>query len=100
MIELQQMIHNVNPFVQKFAFNFLTYNPCKDVTLVLRTDTSAEKRRYNVPISSEVAVIMPGDGNDVSSRDIVINSRDGFIRRLNKLHPLYDPLHYVLLFPI
>jgi hypothetical protein len=41
MIKLQQMIHNVNPFVQnfKFAFNFLTNNTCKDVTLVLRTDT-------------------------------------------------------------
>lgn len=44
--------------------------------------------------------MLPGDGNeDVNHRDIVIYLKDGMVRHINELHSMYDPLHYVLIFP-
>ena len=42
---------------------------------------------------------MPGDGSSVSSRDIVVHSKEEGVLRLNELNGSYDSLHYVLMFP-
>ncbi|RIA79147.1 hypothetical protein C1645_680001, partial [Glomus cerebriforme] len=46
-------------------------------------------------------VIMISDGYDVnlSNRDILLRLCNRDLQKISKLHPLYDPLHYVLLFP-
>ena len=54
-------------------------------------------RRYNSPVSDEIAVLMPND--DASNRDIVLHYRDGGLRHISELHRSYDPLQYPLLFP-
>ena len=47
-----------------------------------------------------MAVLMPGDGSDiVENRDILLNTSNGKVLHMNELHPSYDPLQYVLLFP-
>ena len=56
-------------------------------------------RRYNAPASSEIAVLLPGDGMEASNRDIVLHKKGGGIIRINEFNAAYDPLHYVLLFP-
>jgi hypothetical protein len=45
--------------------------------------------------------IMIGDGHEIelSNRNIVLNLHDGTLQRISELHPSYDPLQYMLLFP-
>ena len=41
-------------------------------------------RRYNSPVSDEIAVLMPND--NTSNRDIVLHYRDGGLRHISELH--------------
>jgi hypothetical protein len=53
-----------------------------------------------MPTSSNVAVLVQATGmNGVGTKDIVLNLRDGTVNRMHDLHPSFDALHYVLLFP-
>src|SRR6267143_100262 len=49
----------------------------------------------------EVAAIVPGTGEDDIDydRDIILHYKHGGLCNISHLHPLYTPLHYVLLFP-
>src|SRR6202050_5217175 len=69
------------------------------MTIVL--EQGDDRRRYNLPTVDEVAAIIPGTGEeDVDhNRDIVLRYKHGGIKHVSHLHPLYAPLHYVLLFP-
>ena len=44
---------------------------------------------------------MVGNGHElhVANCDILLRMRDGGLQRISEIHPSYDPLHYVLLFP-
>ncbi|PKK52505.1 hypothetical protein RhiirC2_803212 [Rhizophagus irregularis] len=53
-------------------------------------DRSNDAYRYNAPTASDV---------EPSNQDIVLNLRDGTLQRISELHPSYNPLQYVLLFP-
>jgi hypothetical protein len=61
-----------------------------------------DRRRYNLPAGSEIAVLIPGEEDrPQGTRDIVLRLRgEGhFLERINECHPAYLPLHYVVLFP-
>jgi hypothetical protein len=71
-------------------------------SLRLRTivDKRTDHRRYNQPTASEVALILPGSGEeDFDPRDIVIQQRGGFLQSISELKSNYLPLRYPLLFP-
>ena len=51
-------------------------------------------RRYNRPLSDDIAVLMPNDATN--NRDIVLHYRDGGLRYISELHRGYDPLRYPL----
>ena len=53
-------------------------------------------RRFNDPITNEVAVLMVGDRCE--NRDIVIHHKQKGIQRINELNRAYDPLQYPLIF--
>ncbi len=55
---------------------------------------------YNTPIVLNIAAIMIGDGHNLnlSNWDILLKLHDRGLQKISKLHPSYDPLHYVLLF--
>ncbi len=43
---------------------------------------------------------MVGDGSeDVDHRDVVVQDRQGGLRRISELHPAYMPMSYALMFP-
>ncbi len=44
---------------------------------------------------------MISDGYDVnpSNRDIFLRLYNGNLQKISEFYPLYDPLHYILLFP-
>ena len=54
---------------------------------------------YNLPTTTELAVILLGDSDQpTTSRDIVLFRTGSGIQKINDLHPFYPALHYVLLF--
>ena len=67
--------------------------------LTISTNKDVDMRRYNTPATSEVAVLLPGDGMNVSNRDVVLYKNGGGLKRINEFNACYDPLHYILLFP-
>ena len=104
MQTLQDMLYRHHPGVQMYKQAFeLTRNmgPDQQCKIALRFDGQTDQRRYNMPTANEIAVILPGDGDQPTAgvRDIVLNRHGGHLQEISDLHPLYPSLHYVLLFP-
>ena len=103
LAELQQMLHDINPYVNIFrqAGNLLKQNPLLDLKLIITNNRTKDSRRYNTPSASEVAAIMIGDGQETENqnRDIILQPHEGGIQRISEIHRAYTPLHYVLMFP-
>ena len=106
MQTLQDMLYRRHPGVQLYKQAYeLTRNmgPDQQCKIALRFDGRTDPRRYNLPTetSNEIAVILPGDGDQPTDgvRDIILNRRGGHLQEITDMHPLYPSLHYVLLFP-
>jgi hypothetical protein len=68
--------------------------------LCLIGSRSIDGREYNLPTSSEIAAIIVGDiGVENEHRDVIVEYKDGGLKRINELHPSYMALQYHLLFP-
>ncbi|CAH1417943.1 unnamed protein product [Lactuca virosa] len=75
-------------------------NPQVDMKLRLIGRRQRDGRTYNLPTASEVAALIVGDICDsIEKRDIVVETKTGFLQRISELHPSYLPLQYPLLFP-
>ena len=95
---LQSIMHDHNPLVQSFKMALEIESP--DFQLILsekKAPTNEHSRRFNLPSSSEIAAILPGEGK--GNLDIVVHCREGPLQRISTIHRLYDPLHYVIPFP-
>ena len=69
-----------------------------DARIVFRAERTS--RQYALLTASEVAVMLPDHADQPDAgRDIIVEGRDGRLKRTGELHWAYDPLHYVLLFP-
>jgi hypothetical protein len=78
VLQLQHMLRLHNPYIDIFliARERLTMN--ENISLHLKTVDvrNLDRRRYNRPTTSEVAVIMPGTGEEpVDRRDIVLETK-------------------------
>lgn len=99
---LQQMMHTFNPFAQSFRSlgDQIKTDPFIDYHLIIKCTQKHDKRKYNAPTSSEVAVLIQGEPTDIQAkRDIIIKKNSGHLQNISSLHQSYDPLHFVLLFP-
>ena len=103
LITLQGMMRRVNPYYTAFrtAMERLADHPTH--TFVLKAhdpkETAEDKRRYNTPITNEVAALYLGDEDaENCGRDLIIQSRDGPLTRIDELHRSFLPLHFSLLF--
>ena len=70
------------------------------MNLVLTIDgkpRSGHKRKYNLPVVNEVALLDMTE--TLHPLDVVINIREGGRQFISERHPQFDQLHYVLLFP-
>ena len=103
LAELQQMLHDINPYVNIFrqTGNLLKQNPSLDLKLVITNNRTKDSQCYNTPSASEVAAIMIGNGQEmeIQNRDIILQPHEGGIQRISEIHRAYTPLHYVLMFP-
>ncbi|KAL7312306.1 hypothetical protein PS15m_012368 [Mucor circinelloides] len=108
MQSLQNMMHDVNPFVNLFKtmeeLSFERPNGIEDIRMIFR---DVDMCRYNDPAADEIDALIVSSEDESSiapcNRDIVLRLRgnaegDG-LQRINELHQHYDPLQYVLMFP-
>ena len=102
VLQLQHMLRLHNPYIHVFMTAKERLDVSENVSLCLKTvDTDhLDHRRYNRPTASEIAVIMPGTGEEqFDKRDIVLQARNGPFKRISELHSAYCPLRYPILFP-
>ena len=108
LLELQQMIKSVNPYAHKYLqiTDLMKEHPIGNIRMVLRSPTKkVNPRRYNLPLGTEVTVIMPSDAHEAASkRDVVVyrspeeNPEGHSLMTINTIHSMYDLLKYVLMF--
>ena len=100
---LQDVLWDSHPYaaIYRHAHELLQQDESADYSI--RLHCVGDKRRYNVPVGNEVAVIIPGneDAEAVGPRDIILHQRAdaNAFQSLHDGHPAYSCLHYVLLFP-
>ncbi|CAN1250928.1 ATP-dependent DNA helicase PIF1 [Linum perenne] len=57
-------------------------------------------RRYELPTGTDLAGLIPGDFEpDHGDRDIIVSNKSTGLTRITSLNPLFDSLHFPLLFP-
>ncbi|CAL1360773.1 unnamed protein product [Linum trigynum] len=60
----------------------------------------SRNRQYDLPSSTEVAALIPGDFvPDRDDRDIIVDHVYEGLKRITSLNPKFDALHFPLLFP-
>ncbi|KAF6171342.1 hypothetical protein GIB67_020409 [Kingdonia uniflora] len=91
-----------NPFYELYqcAFEVLEAAAGGDenfnVPAYLHYDNSTDHRRYNMPTTDEIAIILPGDGMEISNVRYIIMYRkqEKGLMQISEFHPAYLPLHY------
>ncbi|XP_061357242.1 uncharacterized protein LOC133301608, partial [Gastrolobium bilobum] len=102
VLSLKEMLDKHNSIVQSFRYARDRYNEdqLKGVRLRLIRKCGNDGRLYNLPSASEVAVLIVGDiDTAMGDRDIIVETQDGVLKRIDVKHPLYLGLQYPLLFP-
>lgn len=66
--------------------------------IALKCDSGLDQRVYNLPTTSEVAVIMVEEGVHISTPHIRIYTHSNKSQLVNCYYGCYDPLQYPLLF--
>ena len=99
---LQDVLWESHPYaaIYRHAHELLSHDDSVDLSI--RLHCIGDKCRYNLPITNEVAVVIPGneDADAAGPRDIILHERaDDTLQTLRDGHPAYACLHYVLLFP-
>jgi hypothetical protein len=98
---IQNLLHKHNPYVRIFQQlgDKIKNEKVDDISIVLKSNYKKDKR-YNLPTSNEIAVLMVNDNdpNKIHHRDIVIQAKDGPLQRINETHRSYDALQYTTIF--
>jgi hypothetical protein len=90
-----------NPYSEKFRSLGAHRDNLQDYRIELNTDQKLDQRRYNLPVSSEVAAIWV-EGNDLANRfkrSITLYGDNNERHSIQATQGCYDPLSYPLFFP-
>ncbi|GFS08741.1 ATP-dependent DNA helicase PIF1 [Elysia marginata] len=101
--DFQTTLHSVNTYIEFFKTAIEVSAEQSDVKIVLhaekKTPQNGHARSYNLPTSSEIAALLPGDST--GNLETILRCREGDgqeLKRINTCHRSYDPLHYILMF--
>jgi hypothetical protein len=94
LYRIREQLNLINPFVKTLRSAVSRGIP--EFSLIVTEDGVPDIRRWNKPTAPELAAIIPSEGN---SRKIVVFPFYGRPKRISEIHPSYDALHFVLLFP-
>jgi len=97
---LQNELNIINPFVHLLvnAGQKSRNENIPNMKIAIHNIHGKDMRQYNKPTVSEIAGIIPDD-QIPDLRDIVMETHQGKLKHISKLHDAYDPLQYPLLFP-
>ncbi|GJR26348.1 hypothetical protein Tco_1102580 [Tanacetum coccineum] len=98
---LLQMLDHYSALAKAFrmASDWCRSHTSVNVELKLLYDKT-NARQYNGPTVSEVAALITNDfGDEIPTKDIIVNKQDSGPKRISELHPSYLALQYPLLFP-
>src|SRR6266542_3540713 len=90
-----------NPYSQQFRSLGTHKDNLQDYRIELNTDKNLDQRRYNTPVSSEVAAIWV-EGSDLANRfkrSITLYGNNNDRYNIHATHGCYHPLSYPLFFP-
>ncbi|KAI7956604.1 hypothetical protein MJO28_003699 [Puccinia striiformis f. sp. tritici] len=98
---LLSVMYQYNPYAKLFksAKEVLNVNNAKTFKLQGVPLPGSDPKRYNEPTVDEVAVIVQGEGDIVSERQILLHRKDGGLKYISDMHSSYFPLRYPLFFP-
>ncbi|KAL6556938.1 hypothetical protein OROHE_006814 [Orobanche hederae] len=100
--KLKEMLDENNILVQSFRMARDKIQQCSEANIKLKLIGRRDKdgRMYNFPTASEVAALVIGDFDDaLGHRDIIVETKTGYLKRINELHVSYLGLQYPLIFP-
>ncbi|MCH81093.1 ATP-dependent DNA helicase PIF1, partial [Trifolium medium] len=100
--ELLHLMDCHNKLVKCFRMvrDYRLINESVPIKLRLFRNRISDSRTYNVPEVDEIAALIVGDFDTSEiGRDIIVNEKDGYLKRIHETHPKYLPLQYPLLFP-
>jgi hypothetical protein len=90
-----------NPYSEKFRSLGAHRDNLQDYRIELNTDQKLDQRRYNLPVSSEVAAIWV-EGSNLANRfkrNITLYGDNNERHSIQATQGCYDPLSYPLFFP-
>ena len=61
LYRLQSLMHRHNPYVHLFKQRALELKEKPEYNLILKSDATVDRRVYNLPTDSEVAILIPGN---------------------------------------
>ena len=99
VMKLQEMLHQHHMYVSIFKYALEHMNITRNRKIIIRADkrpAAEHERRYNAPVTDEVAIIMVDEQHE--RRDIVLQKRSGHLERICETHRAYDSLQYPLIF--
>jgi hypothetical protein len=89
-----------NPYSEQFRSLGQAEN-LDDYRLILNLDQRLDQRRYNAPITSEVAAVWI-EGNEAGNsfdKNVILHGKNKEIQTIKSYYGCYDPLSYPLFFP-
>lgn len=104
LLELQVILEEVNPLCQiyKSIWEHEYGQDIQNLRILLKSGHVAEgghRGQYNLPTAPEIAVLLPNIETADQKRDIIIECREGGLKRIDKTHVKCNALQYVLLHP-
>ncbi|CAN0926292.1 ATP-dependent DNA helicase PIF1 [Linum grandiflorum] len=102
MTDLKDMLDTYNVLAQSFrrVRDSLQEPGNADLRLRICGPRVEHGRMYELPTGTELAGLIPGDfAPDHDDRDIIVNNKMTGLTRITSLNPLFDSLHFPLLFP-
>ncbi|OMO49584.1 DNA helicase PIF1, ATP-dependent [Corchorus capsularis] len=100
--ELLCMLNEINEIARAFrmAKDRLCQASPASFRLRFMSARNLSDRNYTPPTCTEIAILISGDSTDGDqSRDIIIEHKNGDLKKHSSLHPLYMAFQYPLLFP-
>ena len=82
--------------------NLIAENPRVIETMQMHiiTDPLTDRRRYNLPITNDVAAIFcSADGVPPANQDLIVYPKNDLLHHVSIYHSCLDPMSYPLLFP-
>ncbi|CAN0922373.1 ATP-dependent DNA helicase PIF1 [Linum grandiflorum] len=102
MKSLQEMLDTFNVLAKSFrrVRDALQQPANHNLRLRIAGSRVERDRMYELPSGTELAGLIPGDfAPTQDDRDIIVNNKTTGLCRITSLNPLFDSLHFPMLFP-